>query len=155
MLLEFHQKHGFAVGCDLRAEKNDVRRGDRVFRKLYDVKTVLAASAGTFENLARVTGSLRSLRAHLICEEAAEVMDGMLKCDEVELLDALCDLAYVVEGTGVAYGLPTDDGFHEVHRSNMTKDVRRPGDIRLRDKGETYQPPDLLKVLYAKKRGNS
>src|SRR5438128_5373002 len=37
------------------------------------------------------------------------------------LLKELADLRYVVEGTAVALGLPIEDAYAEVHRSNMSK----------------------------------
>lgn len=142
MLREFHERHAFAVNSKLAAESDgDVT--ERLVCAAYSTRIM----ARDFEVKAGVTGSLRLLRAHLMMEELSEAMQALADCDELQLLDALCDLAYVVEGTGVAYGLPMEAAFAEVHRSNMTKAVRKAGDVRLRDKGRGYVPPDLARVL--------
>lgn len=75
---------------------------------------------------------LSRLRLRLIKEEYEEVREEMEKLirtkdpDEAVrvfrlLLKELCDLRYVVEGTAVAYGLPFEEAYAEVHASNMTK----------------------------------
>lgn len=87
------------------------------------------------------------VRLHLIGEELAELALALAERDPVRTADALGDLAYVVFGTAVAYGIPLAEVFEEVQRSNMTKAVRRPGDTRLRNKGEGYSPPDVAGVL--------
>jgi predicted HAD superfamily Cof-like phosphohydrolase len=85
---------------------------------------------------------------HLIAEEGvAELALAIADRDPVRIADALGDLAYVLFGTAVTYGVPLREVFEEIHRSNMTKAVRAPGDTRLRDKGESYVPPDIKGVL--------
>lgn len=68
------------------------------------------------------------------------------------LLKELCDLRYVVEGTAVAYGLPIDEAYVEVHRSNMSKlgaDGRPIHDERGKAlKGPNYQPPDMTQFVH-------
>jgi predicted HAD superfamily Cof-like phosphohydrolase len=90
----------------------------------------------------------RHLRAHLIIEETGELIRAMAIGDEIEMLDAMSDLMYVVIGTAVMYDLPLPEAFEEVHESNMTK-TKMPSDPhgeRLRDKGPNYIPPNLEKV---------
>lgn len=87
------------------------------------------------------------VREHLITEELSEMMLGIGEQNRVKIADALGDLLYVVYGAAVTYGIPLDAIFAEVHKSNMTKDVRKPGDTRLRDKGPNYVPPDIEGVL--------
>jgi len=89
------------------------------------------------------TNDVRYLRAHLILEEAGELMIALAHCDVVETLDALADMCYVVLGTACVYDLPLPEAFEEVHRSNMTK---KPSDQRCSDK-TGYVPPDLEKLL--------
>lgn len=91
-------------------------------------------------------GDARLLRSHLILEEASEFVLAVANRDEVGALDALCDLLYVVVGSGVTMDLPLHEGFEEVHRSNMTKRPPK-GDVRAMDKGKKYRPPDLVTVL--------
>lgn len=87
------------------------------------------------------------VRAHLIAEELGELVLALAERDRVRAADALADLMYVVVGAAVTYAIPLDRVFEEVHRSNMTKAVRRPDDTRLRDKGSTYVPADVAGVL--------
>lgn len=63
------------------------------------------------------------LRCALINEELRELSEAIDADDLVEIADALADLCYVVIGTAVAYGIPLDKVFEEVHRSNMKKAV--------------------------------
>lgn len=87
------------------------------------------------------------VRVHLISEELGELALAVAERDLVKIADALGDLAYVVVGAAVTYGIPLDDVFDEIHRSNMTKAVRDPDDTRLRSKGDSYRPPDIAGVL--------
>jgi len=91
----------------------------------------------------------RANRAHLLAEEVAETIAAMADADEVELLDGLADLLYIVLGTAATFDLPLEAAFIEVHRSNMTKE-KQPGDksaARVRQKGPNYVAPDIAKVL--------
>jgi predicted HAD superfamily Cof-like phosphohydrolase len=83
----------------------------------------------------------------LIAEELGELALAIANRDKVMIADALGDLIYVVFGAAVTYGIPLQQVFEEVHRSNMTKAVRQPDDIRLRNKGDSYQPPDIAGIL--------
>jgi NTP pyrophosphatase (non-canonical NTP hydrolase) len=87
------------------------------------------------------------VRVHLIAEELGELALGIANKDIQLIADALGDLKYVVDGAAVTYGIPLEEVFDEIHRSNMTKAVRKPGDTRLRDKGASYVPPDIVKVM--------
>lgn len=88
-------------------------------------------------------GRTRLLRLRLIDEELDELA-GALNCqDVVDTADALADLLYVVIGSALQFGIPIEQVFAEVHRSNMTKDgggSREDGKIL---KGPNYSPPDL------------
>lgn len=92
----------------------------------------------------------RCLRIRLLEEEFEEYLSGERKDDIVEIADALADIVYIACGTAVSYGIPLDDVFAEVHRSNMAKLVdgkviRRPdGKVQ---KPEGWTPPDLEGVL--------
>lgn len=89
----------------------------------------------------------RYLRAHLMTEELGELLEAMAAGDLVATLDALADLTYVVFGTAVMFNLPLSAAFAEVHCSNMTKERKADDPGRIRDKGSTYRPPNLEKVL--------
>jgi len=92
----------------------------------------------------------RKLRVKLLREEFIEYMDGESFNDLVEVADALADIIYIACGTAVSYGIPLDDVFAEVHRSNMAKLVN--GKVIRREDGKIQKPegwtaPDIKSVL--------
>jgi hypothetical protein len=90
---------------------------------------------------------LRFLRGHLCIEEPAEMLLAMGEGDEVKAFDGLLDSLYVLLGTAVTFDWPVDEGFAEVHQSNMTK-IRKGDDPgRVRDKGLEFRPPQLAQLL--------
>lgn len=95
------------------------------------------------------------LRISLILEEAREFSEAATRGDLVEMADALGDLAYVIAGAALEFGIPLDRVLEEIHRSNMSKlgadgkpIYREDGKVM---KGPNYTPPDIEGVLY----GNS
>ena len=92
----------------------------------------------------------RQLRIKLLEEEFNEYLAGEVKDDIVEIADALADIIYIACGTAVSYGIPLDEIFNEVHRSNMAKLVdgkvirREDGKIQ---KPEGWTPPNIEKIL--------
>jgi predicted HAD superfamily Cof-like phosphohydrolase len=96
--------------------------------------------------------TLWALRYDLHNEEFLELRDALSKGDLVEITDAICDLIYVLCGTAVSFGIPLDECFAEVQRSNMSKlgedgkpIVREDGKIL---KGPDFSPPDLKTIIY-------
>ena len=92
----------------------------------------------------------RKLRVKLLREEFREYLDGESFNDLVEVADALADIIYIACGTAVSYGIPLDDVFAEVHRSNMAKLVD--GKVIRREDGKVQKPdgwtaPDVKGVL--------
>lgn len=74
--------------------------------------------------------------------------------DIVEIADAICDGIFVLQGAALEYGIPMDEIWDEVQRTNMAKTdgpVRDDGKIM---KPEGWQPPDIKKILekYAPKK---
>lgn len=95
--------------------------------------------------------ALCDLRVRLIEEELDELKDGLRKRDPVEVADALADLAYVVLGSADRFGIPFNEVFAEVHRSNMSK-VCEDGTVLRRSDGkiikpDTYEPPCIEKII--------
>jgi len=86
-----------------------------------------------------------ALRRDLLDEEVSELRDAMKAGDIVKIADGIADVVYVAVGTAVAYGVPFDAVFAEVHRSNMTKD-NDPAKGKL-VKGPGYSPPRIAEVL--------
>jgi len=96
------------------------------------------------------------LREKLITEEAAEFRDASYgqtnygEMDLVEVADALADMLYVVFGAALAYGIPIEQVFAEVHRSNMTKSMEKDEkSIKGKTiKGPNWEPPRLREIIY-------
>jgi len=92
----------------------------------------------------------RVQRIALHCEEMAELLDAMMRGDEVELLDGLADSLWVINGTAAQFDLPLGEAYDEVRRSNYSKLGARAqpgGSTRLRDKGANYFKPDMEAVI--------
>lgn len=154
LVREFHEKHGFDRDLDL--EQVGTSSGSA---ELEAAAVIIATLAKKFEegkpNGMSADGfDSRLMRAHLMLEELGEVLVALARRDLVKLADGLGDLDYVVHGTAVAYDIPLDEISEEIHRSNMTKAVRKPGayDPRLRNKGDSYVPPDIRRVLQEHRR---
>jgi predicted HAD superfamily Cof-like phosphohydrolase len=64
-----------------------------------------------------------NLRVNLLQEELDELKEAINNNDLVEVLDALCDLQYVLSGAILEFGLKDifNKSFDEVQRSNMSK----------------------------------
>lgn len=97
------------------------------------------------------TQGLISLRMELINEEFSELENAFSDNNEIEMLDALCDMIYVIYGMALAFGWDINAAFAEVHRSNMSKlgsdgkpIVRKDGKIL---KGPNYSPPNLAQFF--------
>ena len=98
------------------------------------------------------------LHLDLIEEELQELKAALFDRDLQETFDALLDLKYVITGMGVHMGLPMDEGWKEVHVSNLSKldDNGEPlyhdgtegpeGKVK---KSENYWPPRLDVILEA------
>lgn len=91
-------------------------------------------------------------RISLIQEELDELKEALDARDEVEVLDALCDLQYVLDGAFIALGFHVfkEDALEEVHRSNMSKlfeDGPRYNEKGKVIKGPNFSLPDLKSVL--------
>jgi len=92
----------------------------------------------------------RHLRKVLLQEEFNEYVAAEQDNDIVEIADALADIIYIACGTAVAYGIPLDKIFDEVHRSNMAKLVD--GKVLRREDGKIQKPagwtaPDIAGVM--------
>lgn len=136
---EFHERHGFAVKESLLSPM-----------KVHDIRQLKATGSSLIEIAKSMISSpeLSVQRLSLMLEEMGEVVEAVLDNDVVSLSDGLADLIYVVCGTAVAYGIPLDEIFDEVHSSNMTKPVT--GEPLLKgsaSKSGTYRKADVEGVL--------
>lgn len=97
---------------------------------------------------------IADLRWELIREEFFEFEKALELDDIVGIADSLADLLYVVYGAADFYGIDIDEVFDEVHRSNMTKKggpVREDGKQL---KPDTFDPPDIKKIIERQKNAN-
>lgn len=95
--------------------------------------------------------SERELRIKLLKEEFEEYIDGENNNDLVEIADALGDMLYIIYGTAVSYGIPLEEIFDEIHRSNMSK-LGEDGNPIFREDGKVlkssnYSPPNIKEIL--------
>ena len=96
------------------------------------------------------------LRINLLQEELDELKEALAAGDVVEVLDALTDLQYVLDGAVLSFGLQNvkDAAFNEVHRSNMSKlgadgkPIYREGDGKVL-KGPDYFRPNIAQFVTA------
>lgn len=65
----------------------------------------------------------QDLRKKLLREEVEEFCKGVDEGDLLQILDALCDIQYVLSGAVLEFGFKNNFplAFREVHRSNMSK----------------------------------
>lgn len=137
MVLQFHRKHKSHISVPLSAKYS----------------SILQQTANVSEDLAVAlmkkldVNDCRILRAQLIIEETSECIYAMLNGNELDLLDGLCDLMYVIIGTAITFDLPLPKAFCEVHRANMKKVVSREVHRRVKNKGKDWLPPNLKPIL--------
>lgn len=107
---------------------------------------------------------LNDLRLRLIAEELVELKDWLALCEQaktpeevevyaIEVLDALADIQYVLDGAYLAFGMAAmkSAASSEVHRSNMSKLGEDGKPIKREDgkilKGPNYSKPNLKAVF--------
>jgi predicted HAD superfamily Cof-like phosphohydrolase len=94
------------------------------------------------------------LRINLLAEEVEELKEALEAGDMVEVLDALTDIQYVLDGAYLSFGLQhvKTAAFEEVQRSNMSKlgedgkPIVRPEDGKIL-KGPNYFKPDIAQFI--------
>ncbi len=120
--------------------------GDLVleFHRAFDLP---AAPAPT----TRVDEDLIALRQRLLSEELEELRGAIASRSLVGIADGLGDVAYVLYGTAVTFGINLDAVVAEIHRSNMSKLDRNGRPLMRSDgkvlKGPDYSPPDIAAAL--------
>lgn len=99
------------------------------------------------------SSNIALFRRNFLEEEMTEFKRAQDADDLVEIADALVDLVYVALGTAHYYGLPFDELFDEVQRSNMEKvrvqqaDESKRGTVWDVRKPEGWRPPDLGRII--------
>lgn len=87
------------------------------------------------------------LRFRLVHEEAGELCSAIMKGDEVEVVDGICDLLYVTFGAAEAYGINIKPFFDEVHRTNMLKVPEHQDTFGKVLKGPLWEKPKIAELL--------
>ena len=95
-----------------------------------------------------------ALRINLLAEEVDELKEALEAGDMVEVLDALTDIQYVLDGAYLSFGLHDvkQAAFDEVQRSNMSK-LGEDGKPIVREedgkilKGPNYFKPDIAQFI--------
>ena len=88
-----------------------------------------------------------------IDEEISELRNAILQNDTVGVADAIGDAVYVLLGASLAFGIPFEQVFQEIHEANMTKDVIYVEGVGKNEmekklvKGELYSPPNIAAIL--------
>ncbi len=140
---EFHAKHKFPLRIELIANK-----GIHWVIMWILVKLTLLLSQVAIKHWKLFKSKPESFyRFHLMLEELSEMMEGINNGDEIKTADGLGDTLYVVIGTASCYWLPADEISRVVCHSNSTKQVRTKTNIRLRDKGADWKPPDIAGAI--------
>lgn len=97
---------------------------------------------------------LMLFRLKFLQEELIETTMAMAEGDLPKAADGLVDLVYVALGTAHLMGLPWEEIFDEVQRSNMAKERAQPdGSNSTRGssfdviKPDGWRPPDIASIL--------
>lgn len=94
-----------------------------------------------------------AMRLAILEEEVRELREAIETNDMTEVLDALCDIQFVLDGTFLEFGLHgvKDDAFQEVYRSNMSKLGEDGRPVHREDgkvmKGPNFTPPNLAQFI--------
>lgn len=124
------------------AKKGDFINSVQAFHLLYDCPDDTAI--GTTEGASHMTDERLRLRLDLIEEEYLELKEATLYRDEIEMADALGDIAYVVVGFALELGIDLAEIVDEIQASNMTK-LGEDGKVIRRDDGKILKGPNFVK----------
>lgn len=90
----------------------------------------------------------------LVVEEFEETAKAWNEGDTVELADGIADLIWVLQGLALSIGIPQQDVWNEVRRSNLAKIDPATGKVIKRDDGKVLKPdgwtaPDIKTIIDA------
>lgn len=87
------------------------------------------------------------LREDLIDEETGELKYAMEQQDLIEIADGIADSIYVLIGTALVYGIPLQEVWDEVQRTNMAKTGGTKSAQGKILKPQGWLPPDINSIL--------
>ena len=135
---EFHQAIGEKVAAETELLGTDNDADQQLACELRELMERTRVRQPQGSHLAR--------RALMAVEELAEWIEAHVAGDLVEAADAVGDRLYVLLGDAVATGLPIEEVFEEVHRSNLTK-AWRADQTGKGKKNIDFSPPKLGKLI--------
>jgi|TARA_B100001094_G_scaffold231869_1_gene226701 phosphoribosyl-ATP pyrophosphohydrolase len=118
-----------------------------------DVERFMLAADQPVSRVPKITQSdQENLYMDLIAEEYAELITAMSNKDIIESADAIADLIWVAIGLASTIGIPFDQVWNEVKRSNDSKTVngtlmKNPETGKVM-KPPTFSEPDLNPILF-------
>jgi len=138
---EFHEAFGAAIGHPFPKIEADG------WPKNEDVAVIELRMKLMYEELKEVSREFWDSEDEDEDTEISTTGEVLIPIDKQKLAKELADLLYVTYGTAITFGIPIDDVFAEVHRSNMSKLGADGKPIYREDgkvlKGPNYTPPDL------------
>lgn len=140
-VIEFHKAFGQDIGDKPKVPSDDVVRL-RVKLVAEEFVEMLEAVYGRTDALAKVMDAI-----------ADQMDEGRIRVNLPEYADALADLAYVIEGANLAFGIDGAAVLAEVHAANMRK-LGPDGKPIIRADGKRQKPagwvgPDIAACLKA------
>lgn len=115
---EFHRQIGAVIADSPRLLPHDSELARDMAGRVRALHASIDRRAGADDDLAK--------RTLMALEELAEWVEAHVAGDLTAAADAWADRSYLLFGDAVATGLPVEEVFEEVHRSNMTKSAANP-----------------------------
>ncbi len=135
---QFHQHIGAPIADKPQLLSGKSRAADLIGARIANLGRLARRGADNDPFLERLA---------LALEELAEWAMAHAEQDLVAAADAWADRAYVLMGDAVACGLPAQELFEEVHRSNMTKQYGVRTGVGKAYRGTGYEPPRIDEIL--------
>jgi predicted HAD superfamily Cof-like phosphohydrolase len=140
LVRQFHQHIGAPIAETPKLLAGKPEAADFLAARIAELGRLARGQAGGDPFLGRLA---------LALEELAEWATAHGNQDLVAAADAWADRAYVLMGDAVACGLPAEELFEAVHRSNMTKQFGIRTGVGKAYRGTGYEPPKIREVLEA------
>lgn len=118
-VIEFHKVFGHPINQELNSSQIELRF-NLIKEEFTEAAEELATLAMQSDHNATDEGKIRT---------------------KVRLTKELADMLYVIYGTAVALGLPLEEAYKEVHRSNMSK-LGPNGEVLRREDGKVLKGPN-------------
>lgn len=115
---EFHAHIGATVADSPQLLPHDADLAREMAESIRGLLGSIKGRTGVDDSLAK--------RTQMALEELAEWIEAHAEGDLTAAADAWADRIYLLFGDAVATGLPAEEVFDEVHRSNMTKSAANP-----------------------------